>query len=56
MAKKLLSDKFMKSKEGDYFDEKDYNQMADYDCDCYYGVKQVKNYYLSSEKMYFQKN
>ena len=36
MAKKLLSDKFMKSKEGDYFDEKDYNEIVDYDCDCYY--------------------
>ena len=36
MAKKLLSDKFMKSKEGDYFDEKDYDKIVDYDCDCYY--------------------
>ena len=36
IAKRLLSDKFMKSKEGDYFDEKDYDKIVDHDCDCYY--------------------
>ena len=36
IAKKLLTDSFMKSKEGDYFDEKDYDEIVDYDCDCYY--------------------
>ena len=25
----------MKSKEGEYFDEKHYNKIVDYDCDCY---------------------
>ena len=36
VAKRLLSDEYMKKKEGDYFDEKHYDHIVDYDCDCYY--------------------
>ena len=36
IAKKLLSDDYIKEKEGDYFDSKHYNKIVDYDCDCYY--------------------
>ena len=36
MAQKKLSDQFMKSKEGDYFDTKHYDHIVNYDCDCYY--------------------
>ena len=35
-VKKLLTDNYMKKKEGDYFDNKHYNKIVDYDCDCYY--------------------
>lgn len=35
-AKKHYNEKFMKKKEGDYFDEKHYDKIVDYDCDCYY--------------------
>jgi len=35
-ASKLLTDDYMKSKEGEYFDTKHYNEIVDYDCDCYY--------------------
>jgi len=36
IAKRVLSEKYMKNKEGDYFDDKHYDQIVDYDCDCYY--------------------
>ena len=36
IAKRLLNEKYMKSKEGDYFDEKHYDKIVDHDCDCYY--------------------
>ena len=32
--KKILTDEFMKKKEGEYFDKKHYNSIIDYDCDC----------------------
>ena len=35
-AKKQLSNDFMKKKEGDYFNKKHYDNIIDYDCDCYY--------------------
>ena len=35
-ASKLLTDDYMKSKEGEYFDEKHYNSIINSDCDCYY--------------------
>ena len=44
----------MKSKEGDYFDEKHYNEIVDCDCDCYQMKMEIKKYYLSLERMYFR--
>ncbi len=44
IVEKKLSDQFMKSKEGDYFDTKHYDKIVDHDCDCYYmdnGVKKL---------------
>ena len=35
-AKRLQSDDYMKDKEGEYFPEKYYDHIVDYDCDCYY--------------------
>ena len=35
IVKKILSDKYMKNKEGDYFDNKHYDKIIDYDCDVY---------------------
>ena len=33
--KPKYSDEYMSSKEGEYFEKKDYDQIIDYDCDCY---------------------
>ena len=35
-AKRLQTDEYMKDKEGEYFPEKYYDHIVDYDCDCYY--------------------
>lgn len=36
IAKKQQTDEYMKDKEGEYFPEKYYDHVIDYDCDCYY--------------------
>lgn len=36
IAKRLLDDDYIKSKEGEYFDEKHYNKIINYNCDVYY--------------------
>ena len=35
-VKKILTDEFMKKKEGEYFDKNHYNNIIDYDCDCWW--------------------
>ena len=35
-ANRIQSDEYMKDKEGEYFPEKYYDHIVDYDCDCYY--------------------
>ena len=38
IVEKKHSDEYMKSKEGEYFDLKDYDTVIKEDCDCYYYV------------------
>ena len=35
IVKPILTDDYIKSKEGEYFDQKFYNKIIDYNCDCY---------------------
>ena len=34
-VKPKLSDEYMKSKEGEYFDSQHYDKIINYNCDCY---------------------
>ena len=42
IVRPFYSETYMKSREGEYFDTKHYNNIVDYDCDCYQMVENKK--------------
>ena len=50
IVKRILSDDFIKSKEGEYFDEKDYDRIITNNCDVYYYENGKKNTLIKFRK------